>query len=349
MSISRSLTRRSRRIDEHALASRLAYFLWDSPPDQELMTLADAGALSASLTEVVPGMLGHEKAARFIEAFAHDWLRLDRHESMTINVDEHPDYTRFVKRDMRLETLHFLRHAVAGNLSARVLIDSDFAMLNQNLAEFYGAPGVEGAQFRPVPVDAALQRGGLLSQGAFLVGHSDGTRPHPIKRAVWLKDRILGSPPPPPPPNVPELDPETPGFEKLTLKQQLEVHRDKASCRDCHRKIDPYGVPFEEFDAVGRVLTNNKGHAVDATSELPDGTIVEGVAGLKRQLLQDAYDQFLAALTQRLFSYATGLDVTYREQPEIDGLAAAARRDDRLGSIILAIVQSESFLQPHTP
>lgn len=332
--------------DDHKLATRLSFFLWNSPPDAKLLKLARRGKLREQLAPVVNEMVLDARAWRFVRTFAAEWLRLDRHETMQINVDAFPDYSRFVKRDMREETFHFLRHAITENLSAGVLIDSDFAMLNQNLAEFYRIDGVEGPEFRRVALDSAVGRGGLLSQGAFLAGHSDGTQSHPIKRAVWMKERILGDPPPPPPPNVPELDPETPGFEKLTLKEQLELHRNKPSCVDCHRKIDPYGVVFEEYDAVGRRRTHAAGKPVDTASELPDGSKLNGVADLKRYVLEERYDMYLRSLCEHLFAYATGREITYAEQPEIDQLVAAAKQDDRLGSIILAVVQSDSFLRP---
>lgn len=322
------------------LATRLAYFLWDSPPDARLKSRAAGGRLRADLDLTVAEMLRDERAWRFVRTFAREWLRMDRHEAMSINVDQYPDYNRFVKRDMAEEPVQFLHHALMENLPASVLIDSDFAMLNQNLAEFYGVKGVTGAEFRPVPLDRKEGRGGLLSQGAFLVGHSDGTQAHPIKRAVWLKERILGEPPPPPPPNVPELDPDTPGFDKLTLKQQLELHRDKPSCVDCHRKIDPYGIVFEEYDAVGRRL---KGEAVDAASVLPDGHELSGVADMKAYLRNERYEAFLRSLVERLFAYATGREITFAETPEIDELVIAAQKDDRLGSIVLAVTKTASF------
>jgi len=337
---------------QHQLATSLSYFLWNSPPDIRLLKLADEGELLNKRAETVEWMLQNPKATRFTQTFTEEWLRLDRHHAMTINPKVFPDYSRFVKRDMRAETQQFFHYALTQGMSARVLIDSEFAMLNQNLAEFYGVNGVLGAEFRPVPLDRAVGRGGLLSQGAFLVGHSDGTQSHPIKRAVWLQERILGNPPPPPPPNVPELDPDTPGFEALTLKEQLELHRNKASCVDCHQKIDPYGIVFEEYDAVGRRRTSAKGRPIDAASELPNGHQLTGVQELKDYILQEQYDLFLRSLCEHLFAYATGREITYIEQPRIDRLMEAAKKNDRLDSIVLSVVQCESFLpmlQSETP
>jgi len=287
---------------EHNLASKLSYFLWNSPPDQTLTDLAQKRRLAEQKLAQVDRMLDDPKVWRMIRTFAYEWLRIDRHENVQTNISEYSDFTRFVKSDMAEETFQFFHHVLKENRPVTDLIDSDYALLNQNLAEFYGVEGVVGSQFRPVSVDRELHRGGLLSQGAFLSGHSDGRQAHPIKRAVWLKEKILGETPPPPPPNVPDLDPETPGFEKMTLKQQLELHRDKPSCLNCHQKIDPYGVVFQNYDAVGRYQTKIDGKTIDAKSVLPDGTSVDGIEEIKQYILDRKQDEFLTALVEHLLS-----------------------------------------------
>ena len=222
--------------DQFYLASQLSYFLWNSPPDKILTDLAIKGDLIDELSDQINRMIDSPKIKELVNSFTYEWLRLDRYKSMDVDVEEYEDFTRFVKEDMFKETNQFIQYVLKNNLSIMNLIDSDFAMLNQNLAEFYGIDGVVGNKFRPVSIDKKQNRGGLLSQGSFLSGHSDGVQAHPIKRAVWLKEKILGEHPPAPPPNVPELDPETPGFENLTLKEQLFLHRNKVSCMDCHQK-----------------------------------------------------------------------------------------------------------------
>jgi mono/diheme cytochrome c family protein len=332
-------------LPEWALANRLSYFLWNAPPDARLRELVDAGRLRGNLLAEVDRLLDDERAWSFVKSFSHEWLRLDRHDGVTIDVDRHRDYTRFVKRDMRDETYAFVHRVLHDDLPLTTLVDADFAMLNQNLAEFYGVPEVRGARFRPVPVTEHPERcGGLLSHGAFLVGHSDGGEPHPIKRAVWLKARLLGDPPPPPPPNVPELDREGPGAKELTLKQQLEAHRDKASCRDCHAGIDPFGVVFERLSAVGRFEPERKGHAIDATSTLPDGTEVDGLRGIQDYLLTRGRDPMARALVSHLFAYALGRDTYYADAAELDQILQQVRiAGYRARSVIRAIVASSSF------
>lgn len=332
---------------QHNFAARLSYFLWNSPPDEQLLRLAEAGTLKDNIDAEVSRMLKDPKSWRFIRPFADEWLRIDRHKTMIVDPVLYPSLTRFVKRDMMEETYHFLRYVFTENQPVSSLVSSDFAMLNQNLAGYYGVAGVTGSAFRPVPLnDQSAIRGGLLSQGAFLAGHSDGRDAHPIKRAVWVMEKILGNEPPPPPPNVPELDPDTPGFEKLTLKEQLELHRDKPSCRSCHQKIDPYGLVFQNYDAGGLWREEAKGRNVDASSILPDGHAVDGVEDLKNYLMTDKRDDVSRALIKHLLAYAIGRDLSFADEPIVDELLDNVKSNDyRLQSVISSIVQSAVFVQ----
>lgn len=335
------------RLSELALATRLSYFLWNSPPDAELREAAKRGVLRKNLGQQVERLMDDQRMWRFLRGFSYEWLRLDRFRSMTVNVDAYPRFTRFVKADMEEETYQFLYEVFRKDLSLLTLIDSDFAMLNQNLAEFYGVPDVRGNYFRPVKLTPEERRGGLLSQGSFLTGHSDGTEAHTIKRAVWLKEKILGEVPPPPPPNVPELDPDAPGFENLTLKQQLEKHRDSAACMDCHASIDPYGVVFEQYDAVGQYQVKRKDQLIDANSILPDGTEVDGIAGIKSYLLEKQQDKVAAALVEHLFAYALGRDIHFSDEAELNAILDQVRLEDyRIRAVIHEIVASPSFQKP---
>lgn len=330
--------------DEFLLASKMSYFLWNTPPDEELVSLAKQGNLKKELPNQIIRMANNPKIKNMIESFAYDWLRVDRLKGMSANKKLYPDFTRFVKQDMAEETYSFIHHVLKENMSVLNFIDSDFAMLNQNLAEFYGVKGVKGNAFRPVAIPRYENRGGLLSQGAFLTGHSDGVQAHPIKRAVWLKEKILGDPPPPPPPNVPELDPETPGFESLTLKEQLELHRNKASCVDCHLKIDPYGVAFENYDAVGRYQKLAKNKPIDSKSKLPDGTEVEGIEGIKEYILNLKREDFTKSLVEHLYAYALGRDVSFSDDKELNRIVEKVKANNfRFQTVLEEIVLSESF------
>jgi len=332
------------RIEELVLANRLAFFLWNAPPDARLVQLAERGQLRANLAAEVDRMLALSKSDAFVRTFTREWLRMDRLEGMTINPNRFPDFTRFVKRDMAEECYRFVGFVLREGLPLETLIDSDFALLNQNLAEFYGVPGVEGGAFRPVPLAPGAGRGGIITQGAFLVGHSDGNEPHPIKRAVWVKEKLLGQPPLPPPPNVPALDASAPATDGLTLKQRIEMHRDDPSCYDCHAGLDPYGVVLEDYDAVGRYAPERMGQAVDASAELPDGTAVEGAAGLKQYLLGPGRAAFEASVIEHLFAYALGRETNFVDEPELRSIAERVRAEgSTLRAVIHAIVDSPSF------
>ena len=332
--------------DEFYLASQLSYFLWNSPPDEKLVELASKGKLYNNLSKQIDRMIESPKIKNFINGFSYEWLRLDRHKNMDVNVniEKYVDYTRFVKEDMFNETYEFMKYVLKNDLSILSFIDSDFAMLNQNLAEFYGVNGVLGNEFRAVKIKKEQNRGGLLSQGSFLTGHSDGVQPHAIKRAVWLKEKILGDHPPPPPPNVPELDPETPGFENLTLKEQLFLHRNKASCIGCHQKIDPYGVVFENYDATGRYQIVLKGKLIDSRSVLPDGKEVEGIQGIKDYILNFKTDDFTTSIVSNIFAYANGRDIGFADEKEINYIVNQVKKNKySFRTLIKEIIYSPTF------
>ncbi len=332
------------RIGEDLLATRLAFFLWNAPPDAELAALARAGRLREQLGAQTARLLDDPRSEAFVRAFTREWLRMDRLENITINPNRFPAFTRFVKQDLAEETWRFFAHVLRKDLPIRTLVDSDFAMLNQNLAEFYGMGGVEGVAFRPVSLPPGSGRGGLIGQGAFLAGHSDGEEPHPIKRAVWVKEKLLGQAPKPPPPNVPALDPTVPNFEKLTLKERLEQHRNNPSCHDCHASFDPYGIALEGYNAVGLLESMRKGRPVDDHAVLPDGTAVDGAAGLRAYLLEQVPDQVAASVIEHLFAYALGRDADFADEAELQAIAAHVEaRGGTLRSVVIEIVQSPSF------
>lgn len=340
----------SNKISEFTLASRLSYFLWDSMPDERLLELASKNQLRKNISAELKRMLQDPKIMKFSKSFSNEWLDLHRLHSVGIDVSLYPAFTRFVKEDMAKETHYFFNEVLTKNLDILTFIDSDFLMLNQNLAQFYGIPGIYGSEFRRVSVPRNKRRGGLLSQGSFLTGHSSGEDSHPIKRGVWLIEKIIDNPPPEPPPNVPLPDPEDPELAKLTKKQQLEKHRDNASCRDCHRKIDPWGVPFEQYDAVGKlrtqIRTKKQTMPVDSKSELINGTVINGVDDLKAYILKNEQESVNRGVTKHLLSYALGRSLSFTDDEELNNILNYVRKNDyKMQAVVEGIVQSKLFNQ----
>ncbi len=351
------------RLTAFELATRLSYFLWSSMPDDQLLDSAVSGELlkPAILTAEVQRMLADDRSSEFVNRFADQWFDLAALERVAVNPEFYPDFNNDLKAAMREETRGVLREILKNDLSCLELLNSNWTVANRVLANHYGlAERPRSSAFERVALHADDRRGGVLGHGAFLLSQSDGQRPHPIKRAVWILDRLLDSPPAPPPPAVPELDPDSPDLAKMTLKQQLEVHRSQSACRSCHEGIDPWGFPLEHFDAIGQwretspvriADAQKKGRApkasalvVDATSRLPDGSTVANSDGLKQYLLQNRRDQFARAAVKRLAGYALGRSLDIGDRPAIEKLRLDFMANDfRLQHLIVALVSSDLF------
>jgi len=327
-------------ISELELASRLAVFLWSSIPDDELLKLAEQGKLREPevLTAQLKRMLADPRSRRFSQNFVEQWLGLDRMNSVTHVTDNS------LREAMLEEPVAFFDDVLKHNHSVMDFIHSDYAVVNERLAAHYGIPKVYGPQFRSVPITPQQNRGGLLTSAAIMTMNSDGKDSHPLKRGVWMLKRILDDPPPPPPPNVPEVDLTDPEILKMTLKERIANHRSKPACISCHAKIDPWGIAFENYDAVGAFRTHVKNVPVDASSELFNHQTLAGVDGLKRYLLTDRQDQFARAMVHKLTAYALGRPLSFGDRADIDDLTGQfRRRDDGLEDLIQLIVSSNLF------
>ena len=205
-------------------------------------------------------MLADPRAERFSQHFVEQWLGLDGMDSVTHVKDD------ALREAMRQEPIAFFREVLRSNSSVMDFLHSDYVVVNERLAQHYGIPGVFGPHFRKVPIAAQTHRGGILTSAAILTMNSDGTDSHPLKRGVWLLKRILQDPPPPPPADVPKVDLTDPRILKMTLKERIADHRNKPACISCHSRIDPWGIAFENYDALGACRTNIKNKPVDATS-----------------------------------------------------------------------------------
>jgi mono/diheme cytochrome c family protein len=335
------------RLTDYELAARLSYFLWSSLPDETLLQIAEQGKLRDPkvLAEQTRRMIKDPKAWQFIEQFTEQWLELDRLQRVTINKGRYPEFSDQLGAAMKLETIHFFGHVLQNDLSILNFLDADFTFVNEVLAKHYGIPEVQGPKFRKVKLDPMLQRGGLLTQASVLTGNSDGMDGHPIKRGMWLLKNLLDDPPPPPPPNVPELDRAgDPKLKGLTITQALALHRKNTACAGCHTKIDPWGIAFEEYDAIGNWRKLKEKKAIDAKAELPSGVTVNGMTELKAELLRTRSDDLRRAMLRKVASYALGRSLTLTDIEAMDALRPTLRkREDRLAALIELVVASEPF------
>jgi hypothetical protein len=363
------------RLDDYALATRLSLFLWNSPPDAALRARAARGELSKPevLRAETERMLTDAKARRFREAFLDYWIDLRKIEDSTPSTTLYNDYylDDALTEAAVAETQLTFAEMVRADLPVRGIVDADFTYLNGRLATHYGIPGVKGAAMRRVMLPPESPRGGFMTQASVLKITANGTTTSPVLRGKWIVERILGIDIPPPPP-VAAVEPDIRGA--VTIRQQLEKHRDDASCAACHRKMDPPGFALENFDVMGgwrdryrgfddskktasspkpEVGLGKNGHAfeyyfglpVDAAGELPDGRPFKDVRDFKAMLRNE--DAALARnLTRQLMVYATGAPVHFSDREQIEHILTGAKSHDYgVRSLIHGIVQSELFQQ----
>jgi Protein of unknown function (DUF1592)/Protein of unknown function (DUF1588)/Protein of unknown function (DUF1585)/Protein of unknown function (DUF1595)/Protein of unknown function (DUF1587)/Planctomycete cytochrome C len=334
------------RLSDFELATRLSMFLWCSTPDDELLTLASKGRLGNRdvVIRQVERMLADPRSRRFSRHFVRQWLGMQLLDYLSVDRETYPEFDNALKEAMQEEPVAFFHAVLQKNRSVLDFVHADYTMANERLANHYGLNDVYGNHFRQVTLEPKHRRGGLLTQAGLLAMNSDGKDSHPLKRGIWLLESLLNDPPPPPPPAVPEIDLADPEIAKLTLKQRIENHRNHAACMSCHAKIDPWGIAFENFDAVGSWRTQIQGKPVDASSHLFNRQKLDGMDGLKRFLLEHRQDQFTRAMVHKLTSYALGRPLTFGDRSGIDQITADLRKQgDGLATMVTLIVTSDLF------
>lgn len=350
------------RLGDQALASRLSFFLWNSAPDAELLTLAEKNALAqpATLRAQVERMLSDSRAERFIDHFLDEWLELKKIDFTTPDPNLYPEFDPWLRDSMLAEARGYFRTLLSRNLSVTRLVAADTLLINQRLAELYGIRGVTGAELREVPLPAGSPRGGFLTQAAVLKVTANGTATSPVLRGVWVMERLLGIPRQPPPPNIPAVEPDATGA--VTIRQMIEKHRADSACAACHAKMDPPGLALESFDVIGgwrdryrlegaprkiqkgtetvdepsvlivsstavnyRSRTRLRlGSEVDASGELADGRTFTDVNGLRALLRQDE-DALARNLVRQLLIYATGTGIRFADRAAIEAIIARTK------------------------
>ena len=336
----------NQRVADHELASRLAFFLWSSLPDAELMTLARQGKLSDTkvFEQQTRRLLADPKAARFARHFTRQWLGMDQLDFVKIDRKAYGNVDPLLTEAMKQEPVALFAEMLRANRPVMEFLHADYVLVNDRLARHYGIPEVYGDQLRKVKLPAEIKRGGLLTAAGLLVMNSNGKDSNPLKRGIWLLENLLHDPPPPPPPAVPEIDLADPEILKMTLKQRMEDHRSDPACFSCHSKIDPWGIAFENFDALGQWRDKIGDEPVDAASVLFNKDELRGMKGLKDYLLANRQDQFARAMVHKMAAYALGRPLTFGDRAEVDRITAALRRrGDGLADLVFLIVKSDLF------
>ncbi len=338
-------------LNDWEIACRLSYLLWSTMPDDELFALAEQGKLrdKAELGRQVQRLLADPRAERFTESFASQWLNLRKVGMFPPDKKLYPDYDKSLEKSMVGETTEFFREVLQRGLTLREFLHSDWTIVNSRLAEFYGLPAVAGSDFQRVSLTPESRRGGLLTQAAILSLTSDGTRHRPVHRGKWVSESIFGKSPPPPPANVDPIEPNPVDSPKATLRMKLEAHIHDPKCASCHRKIDPLGLAFENYDAIGRWRTTEivegtgDNPAVNPSGKLPDGRSYQTPEEFKQLLLADI-DSFNTAFIEKLATYGLRRSLSFDDRNDLAAIAKASRaKDYRLRDLVEAFVLSDLF------
>lgn len=345
----------SEKLTNHELAVRLSYFLWSAPPDEELLELAKQGKLTDPeiLKEQTARMLADDRIDRFVEGFVHQWLEMERLGMFQFSGLQFPDFDNAVREGARSEIFETVKTIMTEELPLRYLLKSDFVLVNDVLAGYYGIDGVEGHEFRKVQLAENSPRGGLLGTAAVAAMGSDGLRSSPVERGAWVLRHLLNTPPPPAPPNVPQLS-RLEG-EVLNARDLQKAHQEQPQCAQCHRKIDPIGYGLENFDAAGmwrefEVVTigKRKGKKETKFPIEPGGTLQNGVEFSSyfelRDAVTDQVDGFAMGLTESLITYGLGRPFGFTDHDLATEIANHAKAGDyQFHEFIHALIQSDPF------
>ena len=330
-----------RRLNEYELASRLAFFIWSSGPDDRLLDLAAKGVLRKQLKAEVHRMLADPKAEALVRNFSGQWLQLRNLDIVRPDKSLFPTYTHKLRDDMRRETELLFADVLRGNRPLTELLTARYSFVNGRLAALYGLSNVRGDEFRKVALKGNT-RAGVLGHASVLTLTSDPNRTSPVKRGKYVLDNILGTPPPPPPPNVPEL--EEAGEIKGTVREQMAKHSTNAVCASCHKKMDPIGFAFENFDAIGRYRTEDNGAPVDAGGQLDSGESFKNAAELRAIFATKKSDLFIRCVTEKMLTYALGRGLEYYDKRPVDKIIERLDgNDDRSFHLVMGIVESLPF------
>ncbi len=334
----------SYRISDLELASRLAYFLWSSIPDEELIDIANRGGLRdpGILDQQVKRMLADPRSETLATNFASQWLRLTGLEDRAPESLLFPDFTKQLARSMQREIELLFDTIARENRSVLDLLTADDTFLDEILARHYGVSDVIGSGFKRVTLTDP-SRFGLLGKAGILTLTSFANRTSPVTRGKYVLEVLVGLSPPQPPPVVPPLEEQVDNARILTVRQRMEQHRSNPACASCHKIVDPIGMALENFDAVGVWRERDGGIAIDPSGEMYDGFEFAGPASVREAILNRS-EAFLGSFTENLLTYAVGRVLDYRDMPMVRTIARQAAQDDnRFSAFVTGIVNSDPF------
>ena len=337
------------RVPDLELASRLSFLLWSSMPDDELLAVAESGALSepAVLAGQVRRMLADPKADALGQNFMPQWLGLRRGEAVHPHHRLFPNWDESLRTAFQRETELFFNSIRKEDRSVLEFLTANYTFVNERLAKHYGIPHVIGSHYRRVTLQPDSVRGGLLGQGTMLLATSLDTRTSPVVRGKWVLDNILGAPPPEPPADVPSLPAGQPDYidkDRVSMRERMAAHRSNPTCAACHSMIDPVGFALEGFDATGAARTLDESEEpINVSGMLPDGTEFGSLAEFKAALAAHP-ERFVTTLTERLLIYALGRGLEYYDMPAVRQIVRdAADEGHRFSSLVAGVVNSLPF------
>jgi hypothetical protein len=347
--------KRAAHVDEFSLASRLSYFLWSSMPDDELFTLAHTNGLRVNLPGQIKRMLSDKRAERFVENFVGQWLQTRDVDSVSpdpkriLGLKNYSEPGAFfsdeLRRAMRQETELLFTEILRNNGTLGELLTTRTTFLNGTLARHYDVPGVTGEEMRKVELPADSPRAGLLTHGSILLVTSNPTRTSPVKRGLFVLENLLGTPSPPPPPDVPELEAaDQESGKPLAMRELMVKHRENPMCATCHERMDPIGLAFEHFNALGGYRQWDNGQTIDTSGVLVTGEKFTDAAELLHVLTTSRRHDLYRCVTEKLLTYALGRGIEYHDIPTIQDIVTKLERDNgRLQTLIHEVINSPAF------